>query len=70
MRPFLLQNLGHRPSLDVLHGDEEESVQVPVLVDFDDARIGVVQLLLQIGAAPLGFEDQLRQRIGRFLNDF
>ncbi len=43
---------------------------VPVLVDFDHARIGVVQLPLQIGAAPLGFENQLRQRIGRFLNNF
>src|ERR1700722_19040764 len=43
---LLLQNLGHRAALDILHRDEEKSVQMTVVVDFDNARIGVVQLLL------------------------
>ncbi len=67
---LFFQNLCYGPALDVLHRDEEESVQIPVVVDLDHARIGIVQLPLQIGAAPLGFENQLRQRIGRFLNNF
>ncbi len=67
---FLLQNLGYRAAFDVLHRDEEKSVQMAIIVDFDYARIGFVELLLQIGPAPLGFENQLRQRIGRFLNNF
>ena len=48
MRFSCFQNLGDGPALDVLHGDEETSIQFARLVNLDDARIGLVQLLLDV----------------------
>ena len=67
---FLFQNFRDGSPFDVLHGDEEISIQFAIFVELDDTRIGLVQLLLDGGATTLRLQDQLRQRIGRFLNNF
>src|ERR1700722_3048315 len=43
---LFFQDLRDGPALDVLHGDEETSIQFAGLVEFDHARIGSMQLLL------------------------
>ena len=42
--------------VDVLHGDEEEAVDVAGVVDADHARIDGGEVCLQLGAAAFGFD--------------
>src|SRR6267142_5370968 len=65
-----LQDLRHAFALDVLHGYEVAAIQLAGVVNFQEARVSVVELLLDQRPAALGFEHDLRPRIGGLFDDF
>src|SRR2546423_9087220 len=62
------EDFGQAPTFDVLHGDEEITVEIAIFVDFDHARIQIVQFLLDCSTPSLGFQNQARRRIAAALN--
>src|SRR5438093_2358280 len=66
---FSLQKLGYALSFEVLHGNEEAALLLAEIVDFENARIDLVKLFLNLRAAPFGFDHQLRKLIARLLDD-
>ena len=62
-RVLVVQHRAQVAAFDILHGDEEITVQIACLVDFDHPRIEPVQFHLDGGAAALRLHHQARMRI-------
>jgi hypothetical protein len=70
MRPEYPDLVGDTLPLDILHGDVERILELTVIIDLDKARVEIVKLTLDSGAAPLGYQHLLCIRVVRFLHQF
>src|SRR6267142_5660950 len=54
-----LQDLGDTLSFDILHGHVEAAVHLPAFINLQEPRVGLVELLLEQGAAAFGPQHDL-----------
>ena len=66
---ILQQDFGQAASFGVLHGNEETAVHFSEFQDLQNARVFGVKLLLYRRAAPLGFDNDLRELILALLDN-
>src|SRR6266478_2776075 len=64
-----LQDLGDTLSFDILHGHVEAAVHLPAVINLQEPRVGLVELLLEQGAAAFGPQHDLRPRVWGFFDD-
>src|SRR6266851_4824948 len=66
--PLKTDDLGYVFALAMLHRHEKTAVLLAKIVDFKNARVQKVKLLLDLCSTALGLDENLRKRITRFLD--